>query len=137
MTIAKIEDNGDLWFITRTECAVTDETNKSCEVNVSAQEKGKYLSLSGVAHTIQDRDMVKQLWKDEWEKWIPLKYNDPNVVLIKLDAKYGEYWDYSGIGNRLQFAFDTLKSAITREERGAEYRGEHEKVQFVPEGTKL
>lgn len=133
MTIAKIEDNGDLWFITKLETAVSDESN-NCEVNVSAQEKGKYLSISGHAHIVRDRDMVKQLWKDEWERWIPLKYNDPNVVLIKLDSKYGEYWDYSGLGKKLQIAFDSIKSAFTRE--GREYKGEHEKVSFATQETK-
>ena len=131
MAVAKVEDNCDLWFITRTECAVTDETTVNHEMNVCAQESERYLSVSGLAHIVDDRSMIKQLWKDEWEKWIPLKYEDPNIVLIKLDSKFGEYWDYSGLGRKLQFAFDSVKAALKHER--PEYKGEHEKVTFVPE----
>jgi len=65
-------------------------------VNVALQEDRKYVSISGTARPHEDRAKVAQLWNEAWKTWFPGGQDDPNLLLLKVQGRSGEYWDNSG-----------------------------------------
>ena len=62
---------------------------------------------------VEDQAKKNELWNSWVEAWLPQGPDDPNVVLIKVDAHTAEYWDTPGgtVASLLSFA----KSKVTGE----------------------
>lgn len=104
MRMAKIETDGDLWFVTEGDSAKTDEIEKHPQVAVIFQSGSKYVSLSGTATITRKQSKINELWSEAWKVWFPEGKNDPNLMLLKVEAEQGEYWDNSGVRG-LTYAF--------------------------------
>ncbi|MNY76179.1 hypothetical protein D3C86_2156810 [compost metagenome] len=50
---------------------------------------------------MESADKVKQFWNPAYEELLETTYDDPNLVLIKVNAETAEYWDS---GNKLKMA---------------------------------
>ncbi|WP_422930242.1 pyridoxamine 5'-phosphate oxidase family protein [Singulisphaera sp. PoT] len=96
MALAEVEDDGTLWFITDRHSGKVDELASDNHVVVTMQSRSKFVSLSGKASPVEDRDRVERLWKVEWKVWFPGGKDDPNILLLRVDGERGEYWDNSG-----------------------------------------
>ena len=113
MAIAKIEDNGDLWFMSSTNTEKVDEISSHSRVLVTCQrDHGCYLSLSGMASVNHDRKMIEELWKEGFRVWFPGGKDDPSLALIHVHAKHGEYWDNRG-SNKLHYLFQAAGAYLT------------------------
>ena len=95
MAAQKTEFNGDLWFFTGADSPKIHEIEHDQHVNVSfASPKDQhYVSLSGRAQIVRDREKIKELWDPSLKAWFPEGPEDPNVVLLKVNVEKGEYWD--------------------------------------------
>ncbi|RNF38955.1 pyridoxamine 5'-phosphate oxidase family protein, partial [Planococcus salinus] len=51
-----------------------------------------YVSISGTAQFIEDLDRKKEYWNPVFDKLLNTTYDDPNVILIKVEADTAEYW---------------------------------------------
>jgi general stress protein 26 len=96
MALAEVEPNGTLWFLTQRESGKLEEIALDCDVNVAMQSKTKFVSISGLAANVTDRDKVAELWSERFKTWFPGGKDDPNLVLLRVDGTSGEYWDNSG-----------------------------------------
>lgn len=96
MMLADVDDDGGLWFMTGGNSGKIDEIASDHHVNVALQTKSKFVSLSGQARIVHDRDKVAELWSEAWKVWFPGGKDDPNLVLLHVDGEMGEYWDNSG-----------------------------------------
>jgi general stress protein 26 len=76
------------------------------------QSKTKFVSLSGTAATVDDREKLSRLWKVEWKVWFPGGKDDPNLVLLRVDGSAGEYWDNSGTSG-LKYLIEAGKALLT------------------------
>lgn len=92
MAVQDIEFDGDLWFITHSGSPKLAEIEADPHVNISYAD-GTYLSVNGRADVVDDLARKAELWNDDAEQWFGCSYDDPSVVLIRVDALAAEYWD--------------------------------------------
>jgi general stress protein 26 len=96
MAIAGRESNGDLWFSTSIDSPKVEELEKEAQVCATLQSSTRFLSISGRAQIVKDRQRVEQFWKPSWKVWFPKGKEDPSIVLVRLVASEAEYWDEHG-----------------------------------------
>lgn len=94
-TNGHIEADGDLWFFTYASSHKVVEVDQQDRVNVSFSEpsKQRYISLSGTAQLVRDRNKMQELWKPELKAWFPQELNEPDIALLKVNVEKAEYWD--------------------------------------------
>ncbi|MDY3558985.1 pyridoxamine 5'-phosphate oxidase family protein [Gemmata sp. JC673] len=112
MALAAVEPDGTLWFATDRHSGKMDELARDGHVVVTMQSRTKFVSLSGTAAPVEDRAKVAQLWKVEWKVWFPGGKDDPNIVLLRVDGKTGEYWDNSGTSG-VKYLIEAGRALIT------------------------
>ena len=95
MATQQAEFDGDLWFFTSKSSPKSDEIRHDSHVNVSyADSEGqRYVSVSGTATLVDDREKAKELWNPLYKAWFPKGLDDPDLTLVKVDVHQAEYWD--------------------------------------------
>ena len=77
------------------------------KVNVSFADPDnqRYVSVSGVAQVVRDREKFEELWRPEFKIWFPEGKDDPEIALLRVSLEKAEYWDSpsSTIGYALSF----------------------------------
>eukprot|EP00475_Leptophrys_vorax_P018601 TRINITY_DN25466_c2_g1_i2.p1 TRINITY_DN25466_c2_g1~~TRINITY_DN25466_c2_g1_i2.p1 ORF type:complete len:165 (-),score=6.41 TRINITY_DN25466_c2_g1_i2:230-724(-) len=96
MAIVEVEQDGALWLLTDRNSGKLDEIAQDSHVNVSAQSSSKFVSISGRATTVENRQKVAELWRETFRVWFPGGKDDPSLILLKITGDVGEYWDNSG-----------------------------------------
>jgi general stress protein 26 len=95
MGTQQVEFDGDLWFFTGASTPKAQEIEKDRNVNVSYAEPkaNKYVSVSGLATVVHDRQKAQELWNPLFKTWFPKGLDDPNLALLKVTVTQAEYWD--------------------------------------------
>ena len=113
MQVAKVEDNGQLWFFTKKTGRLAEEIAENPMVLLALQEeRSYYLSLRGIASKVSDKAKIKELFSEPYKVWFPGGVEDPDLLLIGVDPISAEYWDNAG-SNKLQYMFDAVKAYVT------------------------
>ncbi len=112
MALAKVDADGTLWFCSQSESGKTDELAHDNHVNVAMQSKTKFVSLSGTATTVRDRQKINELWDETWKVWFPGGKDDPTLTLLKVHGTMGEYWDNSGTSG-IKYLLEAGKAYLT------------------------
>ena len=75
--------------------------------------KGKsiYVSISGKAKLVDNKDKLKELYTPVIKAWFPDGIDDPRLSLLKIDPQESEYWDSSS--NRMITLFKVAKATVT------------------------
>lgn len=61
-----------------------------------ADTKGqKYVSVSGSAQVLNDRELIKEIWSTPAKAWWDSP-DDPSVRVLKIEPSFAEYWDSPG-----------------------------------------
>jgi general stress protein 26 len=113
MNVAALADDCTLTFLTSTETAKVDEAQGS-PVHVVAQGRTVFLSLSGKAEVVRDRDRIDAAWRPTDQVYFPKGKDDPSICLILFHPDEAELWDVSG-AKGLRFLFDAAKSLLKGE----------------------
>jgi general stress protein 26 len=97
MVAQRLPFDGSLWFLTSGTAAKASEVRNRHRVNVSysSPERDRYVSISGIAEVVVDRQRAAALWNASYEPWLPQGLDDPDLVLIRVNAEEAEYWDAS------------------------------------------
>lgn len=121
----EVEFDGDLWFFTYGESHKVHEIDGDHRVNASfAQPKGQtYVSISGRAALVRDKDKIKELWQPSLKAWFPDGVDTPDIALLKVSAEKAEYWDSPG--SAIAHAIGFAKGLVTHEQVNV---GENEKI---------
>ena len=84
-----IDPNGDLWFFTAASSHKVSEIENLPKVNVSFAdpENQHYVSITGNAQLVRDRNKIAELWRPEFKMWFPEGKDDPEVALLRIDRK--------------------------------------------------
>lgn len=125
MSICKIEDDGTLWFFTRTSSPKVDdiEGSKNVSIAIINESSNNYLMINGLATLVNDKVKMKELWSPILKEWFPLGLEDPYMTLIKVKPSEISYWDSSS--SKMVVLFHMLKAIVS----GKEYaEGEHGKI---------
>lgn len=84
-----------------------------------------WVSLTGHAVVIDDLAKKEELWNSVVGAWVPNGPEDPDVVLLRVDAASAEYWDTPG--GRIASLVSFAKAKATGKPSDG---GENEEVQL-------
>jgi general stress protein 26 len=105
MQIARMEEDGRLWFLSGERSRKVDELNADSSALVVCQEdRGSYISVRGTARVLADRARARDLWQEPYRVWFPGGPDDPDLVVIDFDPEWAEYWDQEGT-NKVRYMF--------------------------------
>ncbi len=95
MASQEADFDGTLWFFTHASCEKTSEILQNPQVNASyvSTEEHHYVSLTGHASVVQDREKMQELWCPVYRAWFPRGLDDPELALLRVDVERAEYWD--------------------------------------------
>ncbi len=130
MAIADLKPDADAYFATSIQSPKAGEIQNFPEVLISFQSATQFASISGTATLVKDRELIDRLWSEEWRAWFPGGKDDPDLVLIRVDAREGEFWDNGGL-NGLSYAFEGLKAILKGEKLQNDKGGSHAKIRLV------
>jgi general stress protein 26 len=107
--------SGDLWFFTSRSSHVVSELRADPRVLLTyAEPKDQhYVSISGQGSVVDDRARAKELWSEPMRTWFPKGADDPDLILIKVDAERAQYWDAPS--STVVYAYGYLKARLTGE----------------------
>ncbi|MDB6151995.1 MAG: class probable F420-dependent enzyme [Chthoniobacteraceae bacterium] len=130
MALAKVESDGQLWFITDSETAKAHEIETESDVQVVCQnDRSTYLSLQGRASLIHDREKIEELWQEPFKVWFPKGKEEPNLALISVEPIEGEFWDTQGL-KKISYLFEAAKAYATGTTPNIEEGEQHGRLQF-------
>lgn len=113
MTNQDTDAEGNLWFYTSTETDLWENIAQQPQVNLSFSEPADhvYVSISGRAERVVDREKIKAMWNPAVQAWYPHGPDDPHVMLIRVVSDTAEYWDSNASG--MVQLFKMAKAVLT------------------------
>jgi general stress protein 26 len=106
MALQEVEFDGDLWFFAARDSRKVAHIAADPQVNVTVTSSSTWVSLTGQAAVVDDREKKRELWNSVVEAWFPDGPDDDGVVLLKVTGDSAEYWDSPGgrVASLLSFA---------------------------------
>jgi general stress protein 26 len=130
LAVALVEEIGDLWFVTSLESGKVTEVLKDPHVCVTFQEGARYLSVTGRAMVVCDREKLRSVWQERWRIWFPAGADDVRAVLLQVTAETGEFWDRGGLA-AVKFLFRAGRAYLAGREVVTSPEA-HQKVNLQP-----
>ena len=102
----------EIWFIGHKPSETVDNIGQNPEVNLAyvTQDSEKYLSISGTAELVEDKEKLNELWSVMYNAYFEQGKEDPKVQLIKVVPHGAEYW---ANGNAISSAVKMAAAAVT------------------------
>ena len=102
----------EIWFIGHSPSETVDNINNNPEVNLAyvSQDDKSYLSVTGRAELVEDREKLDELWSMTYNAYFEQGKEDPKVQLIKVVPHGAEYWEN---GNAIASAVKMTAAAVT------------------------
>ena len=107
MKTQEVEFDGDLWFFTKKDTNKYHEILLNQDVNVAYVGKS-YVSVRGRAEIVEDLDKKKELWSNVYEKIMQTSYDDPNLILLKVNVEAAEYWESGNFIKKIVFYYKRM-----------------------------
>jgi general stress protein 26 len=95
MNVRKIDDEGNLWFLSASDSHKNQELSKDSSVKLYFQGSAHsdFLQLNGTATITKDKDKIRELWSPFIKTWFTEGVDDPRITVIKFTPTEGYYWD--------------------------------------------
>ena len=95
MIPARHEFDGDVWFFVSGVSPICSEIRERPAVNVSyaTPTKDQFVTLSGTAEIVTDRQKMELLWREELRDWFAEGLATPDLVLLRVAVEEAEFWD--------------------------------------------
>jgi len=122
MATQDVEFDGDVWFVAERDSHKVANIGRNPQVNVAFSGSGSWVSLSGAASVVDDPARLEEFWSTFTDAWMEGGPENPNNILIKVDASSAEYWDTPG-SKVVQLA-NLVKAKVT----GERYEGDNQTV---------
>ncbi|WP_034339331.1 pyridoxamine 5'-phosphate oxidase family protein [Deinococcus misasensis] len=124
MTTQEAEFDGTLYFLTSKKTGKIADLVQFPKVNLAYSHPGKnsYVSVSGRAQLLDDRQKIDELWNPINAAFFPDGKDDPDIVVLKIEAESAEYWDSPS--SKIVQAYSFIKTAITGDH---DHAGENER----------
>lgn len=121
----QLDSDGRLWFFISVTSAKTSEIAQHHQVNLSYSDPDKqdYVSVSGAAEIVRDRQKMRELWTPWVEPYFPKGVDDPDLALLCVQVAQAEYWNAPESNVERLYGF--AKAIATGDTKSL---GEHEKV---------
>lgn len=102
----------ELWFVTSIDSPKIAEIHADSHVNITMQSEMRWVSISGDAQVVRDRERIKSMWREGWRVWFPEGPEETDLVLVKVKPTHGEYWDQRG-GKGVRFLIEAAVAYVT------------------------
>lgn len=113
MYTQQAEFGGELWFFTSDASGKVAEIEQDSDVNLAYAEPkdSLYVSVSGKAEVVHDRDKIEELWNPALNAWFKGGKDDPHIALLRVKVTEAEYWDDSR--SKMSQLLGMAKAAVT------------------------
>lgn len=97
MMTQQMSEGGSLWlFMAKDSHAIEDlEEEQAVNVAYADPEHDRYVSVSGQASLVVDRDKLEERWSDALTRFFPQGIDDPRLALLQVRVESAENWDAS------------------------------------------
>lgn len=91
----EISSDGALWFFTyaHSQKVIDIQHNQQVNVSFTSPEKQRYISVSGTAQLVTDRNKMQEKWQPELHTWLPKGLDEPDIILLKVNVHQVDHWD--------------------------------------------
>lgn len=91
----QVKGDGVLWFFTRSSSHKVEDVERDQHVNLSFSnpEDNRYVSVSGVARVVHDRQKLADLWFPVLKAWFAEGLQTADIALLRVEPTFAEYWD--------------------------------------------
>ncbi len=113
ISVQKSVTRGELLFLVRRSSDVMTQALADPRVNVAFTENNTWVSVSGTADMLDDRELVEELWSAFAAAFFDSEPTDPEVVVLRVTAQSAEYWESPGT---VRMLFGVAKHRLTGEE---------------------
>lgn len=113
MYLVQDDYDGKIWFYTDLRSEKVFDLLKTNTVNLAFSEPNEqvYVSLTGDAHIIQDRQLIDKFWSPRIAAWFPEGKDSKYIGLIQIDVTRGEHWDSTS--SKLMQFYEIVKANLT------------------------
>lgn len=123
MATQDVEFNGDVWFIAERESSLAQQLGaRSANVNVGYAGSSSWVSLSGTGRVVDDVEKLREQWNLFTDAWMEGGPENPNNVLIHVEADSAQYWDAPG--SKVTQLVNLAKAVTT----GQRFEGDNNKI---------
>lgn len=121
----QMDSEGKLWFFTAMSSSKVGEIDQHRHVNLSYAnpEKQEFVSISGSARLLRDREKIHELWSLWAKPWFSNGADDPDLGLLEVSVDQAEYWDAPA--SKMQRLFGLAQAMTTGH---TDKLGEHGRV---------
>ncbi len=112
MVTQEVEFDGDVWFFTSRSTDKVAQALVHPQVNVTYSSDNNFVSLAGRASIVDDLAKKKQLWHEMLKIWFKDGPEDPDVVLIRVEAESAQFWE-SPSGGLVGAVIGMVRVALT------------------------
>ena len=113
MTVAKVEDDGELWFFSSTGARPVAEIAAESQVNLSFTGKHGWLSVHGSAVVITSEPKAREMWNEAAAAFYPDGPESKDLVLIRVRPEGAQYWESQG--GAISTVFQWAKARLSGE----------------------
>lgn len=113
MTKQDVDAEGGIWFFVHSMTDLWENIAHQPEVNVSFadNDNSTYVSISGTAERVVDRDKIRSMWNPMVQAWFNAGPDDQHAVLVRVVPHAAEYWDSND--SKMVRLFAMAKAAVT------------------------
>ncbi len=113
MAAQERDEQDQLWFFTSANSPKIEEIiqNPAVLLSYADPDDNCYVSISGEAAVVRDRDLIDRFWNEKLKAWFPKGKDDPSIALICVTPMSAEYWDAPS--STFVQAFGYLKAQLT------------------------
>ena len=112
MATQQVDAQGNLWFMSENDTNKVREIKQDNRVQLFFANLGEseYLSVYGTATVLRDQAKIDELWSPFLKTWFNNGPKDPNLMLIKVAADEGYYWDIKNntVVQKIKIAYGAL-----------------------------
>jgi len=109
MTIQEVTEDHEFLFISQARTDVARQCDGQ-QVNLSIVGDSSWVSVAGTAAVSDDRQTKERLWGAANDAYTDGGPDNPDNVVIRVDAESAEYWDTPGA---LGIVLDVVKAKLT------------------------
>ena len=122
MATQDVDFDGDVWFIAERSSDKVANIRANPQVNLAYSSDSSWVSLAGTAEVVDDQAKLAELWNTFTDAWMQGGPENPENILIHVEADTAEYWDSPGA--KVTQLANLVKSKVT----GRRLEGDNETV---------
>jgi general stress protein 26 len=110
LSIARIEADGTLWFLTDVASAKVAELALDSRAMAVFSNSNQFVVMNGEVEVLRDATRARELWKEPFRVWFTGP-DDTSLALLRFLPVDGEYWNNAG-AQGIKQAFRAAKAYI-------------------------